>query len=317
MASVLHVGRVSPRVLAIAAAVLLAALVVVVGVLPRLDSGHGSPVGTSSLTVGVENAPPPPQDALVLAGESGTRAVALAVEPGARPRLTATVLAPTGRPLSGLSVSFLVGREVVRALPCGPGCYHGNPLQSSGAKRIEVRPSGSRAVAFTLPDSPRPATAILARATRVFRFLQSLVYVESLRSGPTGGIVTTWKMVAPDRLSYQIKGGAAAVVIGRRRWDQSRPRAGWARSSQIPPLRVPQPSWGGVTANAHVLSTGRLGGRPVWIVSFDNPTIPAWFTAWIDRRTYRTFQLRMTAAAHFMFHRYLAFDRPLRITPPT
>jgi hypothetical protein len=25
----------------------------------------------------------------------------------------------------------------------------------------------------------------------------------------------------------------------------------------------------------------------------------------------------MTAAAHFMFHRYLAFNRPLTIKPPT
>ena len=65
-----------------------------------------------------------------------------------------------------------------------------------------------------------------------------------------------------------------------------------------------------------MLAATRLGGRPVWVVSFVNPTIPAWFTAWVDRGSYRTLQLRMTAAAHFMFHRYVAFDRPLRIEPP-
>jgi hypothetical protein len=128
--------------------------------------------------------------------------------------------------------------------------------------------------------------------------------------------MTTWRMAAPDRLSYRIRGGASAVVIGRRRWDRTRPGAAWARSTQIPPLRVPQPSWGYVARDAHLLAATRLNGRPVWIVSFANPTIPAWFTAWIDRRDYRTLQLRMTAAAHFMFHRYLEFNEPLRIQPP-
>ena len=54
----------------------------------------------------------------------------------------------------------------------------------------------------------------------------------------------------------------------------------------------------------------------MWVVSFANPTTPAWFTAWIDRSTYRPLRLRMTAAAHFMTHDYLAFNRPLRLTPP-
>ena len=153
-------------------------------------------------------------------------------------------------------------------------------------------------------------------ADRVFRSLRSLVYVESLRSEPTGGILTTWKMVAPDSLSYQIKDGAAAVVIGRRRWDQVRPGGAWEKGSQNPPLTVPEPSWGAVTTNAHVLGAATVHGRSTWIVTFANPTIPAWFTAWIDMRTSRTLQLRMTAAAHFMFHRYLAFDEPVRITPP-
>ena len=78
---------------------------------------------------------------------------------------------------------------------------------------------------------------------------------------------------------------------------------------------MPQPAWGSAVANAHLLGTGRLGGKPVWIVSFVNPDTPAWFTAWIDRSTYRPLRLKMTAAAHFMRHTYLEFDRPLRIVP--
>ena len=273
-------------------------------------SGRGSAVATTQLNVSVARPPAPPRGALVLAGESGTRAIALAVTPG---RLTATVLGPSGSPQRGLSLSFRSADRDARARPCGAGCYTA-ALRAAG--RVEVRPSGSPPVTFSVPASARPAEKIVARATRVLQGLRSLVFVESLRSGPSGGLEATFKIAAPDRLSYRIKGGAGAVVIGNRRWDQARPGAAWTRTEQAPPLDLPQPEWGGRAENAHLLGTGRIDGRPVWIVSFVNPTIPAWFTTWIDRESYRMLRLRMTAASHFMVHRYSEFDRPLKIAPP-
>jgi hypothetical protein len=79
---------------------------------------------------------------------------------------------------------------------------------------------------------------------------------------------------------------------------------------------VPQPAWGSVATNAHVLGKARVDGRPVWVVSFANPTTPAWFTAWIDRENYRPLRLHMTAAAHFMTHHYVDFNGPTAINPP-
>jgi hypothetical protein len=270
----------------------------------------GSGVETSALKVGVERPKPPAPGAVVLAGESGSRAVALAV---GRDRLTATVLAPSGDALSGLRLSFVVGSRVLQARPCGSGCYSAS---AQPARRIEVRPRGSRPLVFHLPASARPAAAIVARAGRAVRSLRSLVYEETLRSGPFAALQTTWRMVAPNQVEYVIRGGASAVVIGTRRWDRDRAGKPWRRSQQLPALRVPQPVWGTVATNAHVLGTGRVEGRPVWIVSFANPTTPAWFTAWIDRATYRPLRVRMTAAAHFMVHRYLAFNGPVTIRPP-
>jgi hypothetical protein len=267
-------------------------------------------VSKGALTVGVENPPRPPRGALVLAGESGSRAVALAVTPR---RLTATVLAPDGGPLSGLKVSFVAGSRVVEAHPCGPGCYS---ARAPHASRVIVRPSGSKPVAFNVPAQPRPGAAIVARAARVTRALKSLVYIESLRSGPKGGLLTTWELQAPDEVEYRIRGGASAIVLGERRWDRDRAGAPWRRSQQLPALRVPQPAWGARATNAYVLREGRVDGRPVWVVSFANPNTPAWFTAWVDRSTYRPLRLRMTAAAHFMTHRYLEFNVPLKIRPP-
>jgi hypothetical protein len=288
-------------------------LVIGVVVLTRLESGHGSLVETPRVKP-ARAAPAPPAGALVLAQEAGSRAVALAVGQGARLRLTLTVLASSGEAASGLSLSFRVGGASIGARPCGPGCYtasapHGAP------RRVEVVLPG-RTVTFRIPAAVPPAAAIVARAARVFRGLRSLVYVESLRSSPKGGLLTTWRLKAPNEVTYDIRGGASAVIIGRRRWDRDRRGAPWRRSQQIPALNVPQPTWGDVAVNAHVLGTGRVAGRPVWIVSFANPATPAWFTAWIERGTYRTLRLRMTAAAHFMHHSYVEFDRPLAIRPP-
>jgi hypothetical protein len=287
-------------------------LTAIAAVLAVLAAGcsSGPAVSQRSLAVGVENPPPPPRGALVLGGESGSRAVALAVGKG---RLTATVLSPSGGPLSGLKVSFRAGSRLIPAKPCGLGCYS---AAATRPRHVELRLSGSRPVAFDIPARPRPAAAIVARAGRVTRALKSLVYVESLRSGPTGGLLTTWSMKAPNEVEYRIRGGADAIVLGTRRWDRDSAGRRWRRSQQLPALRVPQPAWGSTATNAYVLGEERVAGRPVWVVSFANPTTPAWFTAWIDRATYRPLRLRMTAAAHFMTHRYLAFNQPLTIAPP-
>jgi hypothetical protein len=47
-----------------------------------------------------------------------------------------------------------------------------------------------------------------------------------------------------------------------------------------------------------------------------DPEVPAWFTGTFDRKTALPSQLRMTAAAHFMRHRYVAFNRSIKIEPP-
>jgi hypothetical protein len=296
----------------VSAAALLFGLVAVVGVVAWLGSGgSGSPV-QRGLTLGAatSNPPPPPSGALVLAKEAGSLAVAIAVQPG---RVTASVLSPSGGAAAKLQLRFRVGGTTFASHSCGLGCYRAAVPSS---RTLEVLVPGRR-VTFRLPAARTPARGIVSRATRVFRSLHTLVYTEALRSDPKHGILTTWTLGAPNRASYRIQGGADAVIIGRRRWDRVNAHARWVRGTQIPPLAIPQPSWGSDFTNAYVLGTARIAGRPVWVVSFVNAAIPAWFTAWIDRKSYRTVQLRMTAAAHFMFHRYLEFDRPVSIEPPS
>jgi hypothetical protein len=65
-----------------------------------------------------------------------------------------------------------------------------------------------------------------------------------------------------------------------------------------------------------VLASGDYAGKAAWHVSFFDPASPAWFSAWIERGTYRTLELDMVAASHFMHHVYGPFNAPIRVSPP-
>jgi len=67
--------------------------------------------------------------------------------------------------------------------------------------------------------------------------------------------------------------------------------------------------------DARVLATRCNAKGRVVVVSFFAPAVRAWFTLDGDRRTFRTSQLEMTAAAHCMRHRHSGFDAPARVEP--
>ena len=201
--------------------------------------------------------------------------------------------------------------------PCGAGCYQAE-VRSALVSRVTVVTLGKRRYSFALPPTktlPPDGTKIMSRAAGVWRSLKTLVWRERLAGSPTDAIHTVYRAVAPNELSYTIAGGSAAVIIGGTRWDRSSPTGRWQRAPQDPPLQQPQPFW--VHAlDARVVSTGQFKGHSVWYVSFFDPATPAWFEAAIDRSSYRTLELNMTAASHFMHHVYGPFDAPLSIRPP-
>jgi hypothetical protein len=176
-----------------------------------------------------------------------------------------------------------------------------------------ARAGAPRTVPFQVNGQWPPADGgqFLDRATRAFRHLRSVVLLERLASGPGHSIFTTWKLAAPDRLEYEIKGGPAGIVIGTRRWDRAKPGGPWTSSATT---LLPQPTapWGSRIANAYVLSQTHRELTASWL----DPVVPAWFTATFKRRTALPVELRMIAPAHFMRHRYLAFNRQVRIEPP-
>jgi hypothetical protein len=255
-------------------------------------------------------APPhaPPRDAVVLAAEDDDVAIGLAASPrGRRIGVQVTALGPEGKGVDGLDVQVAgAGTE-----PCGPGCYAATIALPAPPRRVPVKVAG-RTLVFTLPSRwpAPPAGALVRRVDRVFRALRSLVIHEHLASSSRNAITTTYRVQAPNRLSYRIVKGPEAVIIGRRRWDRL-PGGRWQRSEQDP-IRQPEPFWGSdPMRNARLLARGRT-----LLASFYDPKLPAWFELTIDPRSGRLLALKMTAMSHFMRHRYSGFNEPLEIVPP-
>jgi hypothetical protein len=230
--------------------------------------------------------------------------------------LQAALVGPQGVGISDADMRLGLGgsARTLPAAPCGPGCYQASVRLQGQTTRATVTVDGE-AVAFGLPRRwpPLGASALLARAERAWRGLRTLAWHERLGSDRTHVVHTSYLAVAPDRLRYQVAGGQAAILIGGRRWDRA-PGEPWRRSQQLP-VRQPVPYWQAV-ADAHLLGSARLGGRPTWRVSFFDPRTPAWFTVSIEKGTFRTLGLRMTANAHFMQASYGSFNRPVRLNPP-
>jgi len=297
----------------------LVAVIAAVAVLIVLRHGHDEAAPRLSVPREVAPAPAPPPGSMVLARESRELAVAIAASPGRLLDVRATIVGQSGRGVDGLAVRLTASSRSSRATraarPCGHGCYGATlPISAPTELAVKVTRSGApRTVIFPIAGRwpPMNGEAFLSRASRAFRRLRTVLLLERLSSGPGHSILTTWKLAAPDRLEYEIRGGPGGIVIGTRRWDRPKPGAPWT-ASETTLLSQPTAPWGTRVANAHVLTETPRRLTASWL----DPVVPAWFTATFDRRTALPVVLRMTAPAHFMLHRYLAFNRKVRIEPP-
>jgi hypothetical protein len=311
------------RLALIALAPVLAAVVLVAtgafgvgsGETPAAASGTASGTATGP---GTTTAPPAP-GALVLGGRAGELAVGLAVQVEADAlAVEARVLSPDGLGAEDLELEFASGTAVAPATPCGAARYCAT-LASAVPGELDVRilgPGRPGTARFALPASWTPAGELLARATRVYGELQTVVYDERLDPGRGKVLETRWRVAAPDRLAYRIAGGPSAVVVGGERWDRE-PGGAWIESPQDP-LSLPSPPWTDAVTTASLLGSETIRGREASVVSFlDEAGLPTWFTIWIEKATGRTLEVQMTTAGHFMRQHYRSFDEPLRIEPPT
>jgi copper transport protein len=296
-------------------AVALAAVAVLTNIRPGRD--YVSP-GTQAAA--------PSRQTVVLAAQDEALAVGLGITRGGGSRLAlrATVLGPNG-PTSGLGLRFIVNGAAAHfalASPCGPGCYQARTPSPRrlGPILLRIEAPGRRPTTLTFTPPTRlpapPAATIVRRAAAKIHHLRTLVIHSHLASDGNHEVTTTYREVAPNRLAYRNSDGSAAIIIGDRRWDRSPPGGRWHESPQQPPIRQPVPFWPTRFADAHLLRVTQIHGHPVWVVSFLDPTTPAWFTLWIDRRTYQTLRLDMIATAHFMHNSNGRFNGPTSVEPP-
>jgi copper transport protein len=286
--------------------VLVAGLLVAVSVLVLLRPGRNAPAAPPVRVATSQPGPKPPlppRGALVLAHELDTLGVAVELEPR---RTTAIILSPAGGGLSGLDVRL----NGVDATACGSGCYRTDrPPGSQVAVQID-RFGPTLRTTFAVPPAPKPGAALLRRIENRYGSLSSVFYLERLASSPSQVVNALWRLEGPNRLSYQIPGGAEGIVIGNRRWDRSTPDGAWQESAQE---QLPQPAtlWS-ETANPHVVASD----ADTTTLTFLGPETPAYFEVTVDKRSLLPRTVRMTAASHFMVDRYVRFNAPRAIYPP-
>jgi hypothetical protein len=160
--------------------------------------------------------PAPPRGAVVFARQDRNDVLALAVLPQAHGILLRTsVVGPQGKGVRGLRVSLAAGvRGATPASACGAGCYQAVLALRSPPPALRVvvaRRSRTTTWNVRLPAQwPAPdASALIARAARVWTRLRSLSYVDRLSSGPAHTVVSRWRVVAPDRRPMRSSTAAA------------------------------------------------------------------------------------------------------------
>jgi hypothetical protein len=300
----------------------VAAVVIAVTLNGRQGFAWPQPVPISSAAASTRAAfPAPPQGAIVFSRQFRADVLALGVVPlKGQLVLQASVIDGQGTGVSGLDVGFETQGRSTDAEPCGAGCYRAR-LATSGAPvsvtlAIRGGPDATRwRVALPATWPPPDATALVLHASRVWRALHSLSFHEQLASSPRYKTTSRWRIEAPDRVAYTVTGGGAGVVIGARRWDRTSGKSTWVESAQTR-LTQPLPAWG-LVADAHVLGTSMVNGRPAWRISFFDPATPAWFEVEVDKRTLHTLDSQMITTAHFMHDVYGAFDTTPPIVPPS
>jgi putative copper export protein len=300
--------------------VLLAVALGAVAVLTNIRPGRDY---VSPIAARARAAPQP----VVLGEEAGDLAVGVGISArgDAGVALRATVLGPNG-PASRLRLRFIVSgagaAHFAAASPCGPGCYRATSPNAGRLGPILLRverPGGGTPTTLTFrPPARLPApgaAAIVRRAATKINHLRTLVIHSRLASDADHEVTTTYDEVAPNRLAYRNSDGSESIIIGDHRWDRLAPRMRWRESPQQA-VREPIPFWPPHVTDAHVLRVVHVHGAPVWVVSFLDPVTPAWFTLWVDRRTYQTYRLQMIATAHFMHNTNGRFDAPIAVERP-
>lgn len=282
--------------IALSAAVLV---LVAVGAVVLVVVGGGKPMASVPLAQH--------PSALALGDHDGNVLVGLAVRPGGPLEVTA-LRAET--PIATNALRIEIDGQPVDASACGSGCSRVEAAVLDGSpSRMTVR-AGSATVSFALPARlPPSGTALFSRAQKTMDGLSSFRFTEHLTSG-SGGLKSRFDVQAPNRLRIRAENGFRVVIIGRTRWDYLDGR--WERAP-FPGLEVAQMLMWDEAKHARVV--GRRANGVTELVAYGLKPVPAWFRLSVEPSG-RVVEAEMTAASHFMLHRYSDFNGRFEIKPP-
>jgi hypothetical protein len=255
---------------------------------------------------------------LPLAGQPGTLAlgghdrnllVGIAARRGGPLELTA-LRGESPVPPDELRVE-LNGR-IVQAEPCGQGCSRlSAPVLAGRASSLTVR-HGTEAVSFNLPALlPPDGKDAFDKANRTMSALETFRFTERLSSGLGTTVNSTVDVEAPDRMRLRTR-GFSSVIIGQNRWDRGRGTQ-WERSP-FPGLDVKDLLMWHQAKNPRAVRL--LANGETEVVAFGVKPVPAWFRLNVEPSG-RVTEAEMTAASHFMLHRYTDFDEGETIRAPS
>jgi len=231
------------------------------------------------------------------------------------------------------STPFEIETATTIAVSCGLGCRRFKIPSLPSTLRVIVVERGHEYTAV-LPTvwhagESRRARQLLNRAQAVMRRLRSVREIERVNSVPGITAITRYRLKAPDRFAYtnalqraphaRTRLQGESVVIAKTQWNREPGRA-WQKSQYGGGLRFRTKSWFRWSAYAiavRLLDVHREHGRPVAVLALMDPGTPAWWRLWIDLDTMRVIRDRLIASGHFMTQRYVAFNEPLEIQPPT
>ena len=177
----------------------------------------------------------------------------------------------------------------------------------AGPGRCACRSATARSRSTSPPSAPDATALLAADHTGLSRVahdrLRRDARLVARRTRRRRGSPSSRPTGSPTRRAA----GPAAIVIGARRWDRSSARARRGSRSSQTPIDVTTPYWTRADERAprraRTRSRSSTAGSPAWFrVTFDGsrPTVS-----------------HMTAAAHFMTDRYVGFDVPATVSPPS
>ena len=205
---------------------------------------------------------------VIVGRQADDLAVGISATPSAddQAAVDVSVLDPSAAPARNLTVAVARAGGTSKwttAAPCGAGHWCATLSRTAQLVVRLTRPGGrTSTVTAAIPADPQPARAARSSppTTRKFRALRTLVIQEHLSPGIGEALDTTFRIQAPDRVSYSSRRAGQAIIIGNRRWDRAGPGHRWVPATQER-LHVPGLEWGSVQ-NPSLLGSGTVAWPP-------------------------------------------------------